>query len=55
MEVERFKHQQLVPTVGPPSRSLGKFEGSIKINLSKPIVRFKFILTSLGNLSNFYI
>jgi succinylglutamate desuccinylase len=27
MEVERFKHRQLAPTVGPSSRSLGEFEG----------------------------
>jgi hypothetical protein len=35
MEVERFKHRQLSPTVGPSSRSSGEFEGpsSTKINL----------------------
>jgi hypothetical protein len=27
MEVERFKHRQLAPTVGPSSRSSGEFEG----------------------------
>jgi hypothetical protein len=27
MEVERFKHRQLAPTVGPSSRSIGEFEG----------------------------
>jgi hypothetical protein len=54
MEVERFKHRQLVPTVGPSSRSSGEFEGPlvIKINLSKPMVRIKFILRSLSDSSN---
>jgi hypothetical protein len=34
MEVDRFKHRQLAPTVGPSSRSSGEFEGpTIKINL----------------------
>jgi hypothetical protein len=27
MEVDRFKHRQLAPTVGPSSRSSGEFEG----------------------------
>jgi succinylglutamate desuccinylase len=27
MEVKRFKHRQLAPTVGRSSRSLGEFEG----------------------------
>jgi hypothetical protein len=29
MEVERFKHRELAPTVGPSSRSSGKFEGPL--------------------------
>jgi hypothetical protein len=34
MEVERFKHRQLAPTVGLSSRSSGEFEGPLfKINL----------------------
>jgi hypothetical protein len=31
MEVERFKHRQLAPTVGPSSRSSGEFEGPLVI------------------------
>jgi hypothetical protein len=34
MEVERFKHRQLAPTVGPLSRSSGEFEGLLLQNQS---------------------
>jgi hypothetical protein len=31
MEVNRFKHRQLAPTMGPSSRSSGEFEGPLVI------------------------
>jgi hypothetical protein len=54
MEVERFKHRQLAPTVGHrhDHRVNSKDLSSSKINLSKPMVRIKFILRSLGDSSN---
>jgi hypothetical protein len=45
MEVERFKHRQLAPTVGPIVTIIGEFEGPqssvIKINLHSvtPVIR----------------
>jgi hypothetical protein len=38
MEVERFKHRQLAPTVGRSSRSSGEFEGPLfKIKLPQQL------------------
>jgi hypothetical protein len=39
MEVDRFKHRQLAPTVGRSSRSLGEFEGHYQKNQSARRVR----------------
>jgi hypothetical protein len=39
MEVERFKHRQLAPTVGPSPRSSGEFEGHYQKNQSAHRVR----------------
>jgi hypothetical protein len=40
MEVDRFKHRQLAPTVGRSSRSLGEFEGPLQqINLLDVVIQ----------------